>query len=39
MSAHAQSLEVGAVGVFPALLLFLVTLLATLGVIANVASS
>lgn len=37
MSAQTQYLEVDAVGAFPALLLVLVTLLATLGVIAHVA--
>ena len=37
MSAQTQTLEVDAVGAFPALLLVLVTLLATIGVMARVA--
>ena len=37
MSAQTQYLEVDAVGVFPALLLFLVILLTALGIVAHVA--
>ena len=37
MSAQSQYFEADAVGAFPALLLILVTLLATIGVVAHVA--
>ena len=37
MTAQSQYLEVDAVGVFPAVLLFLVILLIALGIVAHVA--